>query len=431
MTATPSTPRIAVIGAGVTGITTAYKLLDRGFDVCLFDRQPMAAMDTSFANGGQLSASNAQVWNSWSTVRNGLKWMMRRDAPLLVHPWPDWHKLSWFGEFMLAITKYRENTIKTARMAIAAREHLTRMAEEAGVDFDRVNRGILHIYSDRHDFEAAQRLSELLRGAGLDQRVVTPEEIRAIEPALRTDCYGGLYTPSDFTGDIHKFTIGLADACRRRGARLCFECEVEGMAADAQGVTIHWRGADGHSLPERFDAVVIAAGVGSRRLAAMLGARVNVYPVKGYSITVNLNDAESVAAAPWTSLLDESAKIVSSRLGETRLRIAGTAEFAGENRDIRHDRIQPLVAWCRRHFPGVSVRDLIPWAGLRPMMPDMMPRVGATRRDRVFLNTGHGHLGWTLSALTADMVADSVAECFAGAVQPVAAPVPLGTAASR
>ena len=431
MTTIPSTPRIAVIGAGVAGITTAYKLLDRGFEVCLFDRQPMAAMDTSFANGGQLSASNAQVWNSWSTVLNGLKWMMRRDAPLLVNPLPGWHKISWFAEFLMAIARYRENTIETVRMAIAAREHLTRMAEEAGIDFDRVDRGILHVYSNERDFEAAKRLSELLRAAGLDQRAVTPEEIRTIEPALRCDCYGGLYTPSDFTGDIHKFTVGLAAACRRRGARLCFECEVEGLAVDRQAVTVRWRGADGYSQPERFDAVVIAAGVGSRRLAAMLGARVNVYPVKGYSITVNLNDAESRAAAPWTSLLDEEAKIVSSRLGEARLRIAGTAEFSGENRDIRHDRIQPLIAWCRRHFPGVPVQDMVPWAGLRPMMPDMMPRVGATKRDRVFLNTGHGHLGWTLSALTADMVADSVAERFSGSVQPVAVPALLGTAASR
>ena len=162
----------------------------------------------------------------------------------------------------------------------------------------------------------------------------------------------------------------------------------------------------------RFDAVVVAAGVGSRRLAAMLGDRVNVYPVKGYSITVNLTDAASRAAAPEVSLLDDKAKIVCSRLGPDRFRIAGTAEFNGENRDIRADRVAPLVRWCESRFPGVSTESVVPWAGLRPMMPDMMPRVGPGRRDRVFYNTGHGHLGWTLSPATAEGVARAVTARF-------------------
>jgi D-amino-acid dehydrogenase len=140
----------------------------------------------------------------------------------------------------------------------------------------------------------------------------------------------------------------------------------------------------------------------------MLGDRVNVYPVKGYSITVNLRDAASQAAAPTVSLLDDKAKIVTSRLGRDRFRIAGTAEFNGENRDIRADRVKPLVEWCETHFPGVSTENCVPWAGLRPMMPNMMPRVGAGRDARVFYNTGHGHLGWTLSAATADIVAATI-----------------------
>jgi len=143
-------------------------------------------------------------------------------------------------------------------------------------------------------------------------------------------------------------------------------------------------------------------------LAAALGDRVNIYPVKGYSITVNLDDAESQAAAPWVSLLDDGAKIVTSRLGADRFRIAGTAEFNGANRDIRNDRIVPLVKWCEKLFPAVSTEHAVPWAGLRPMMPSMMPKVGAGNKSGVFYNTGHGHLGWTLSAATAEIVADSV-----------------------
>jgi D-amino-acid dehydrogenase len=167
-------------------------------------------------------------------------------------------------------------------------------------------------------------------------------------------------------------------------------------------------GADDHVETARFDGVVICAGVASRHLAAQLGDRVNVCPVKGYSITVELNDDANQQAAPWVSLLDDKAKIVTSRLGANRFRVAGTAEFNGANRDIRADRVQPLIDWTRKLFPAIDTSRVIPWTGLRPMMPDMMPRVGAGKKPRVFYNTGHGHLGWTLSAATAQIVADQV-----------------------
>ena len=163
---------------------------------------------------------------------------------------------------------------------------------------------------------------------------------------------------------------------------------------------------------ERFDGVVVCAGVASRKIAKGLGDRVNIYPVKGYSITVNLEDARSQDAAPTVSLLDDAAKIVTSRLGKTRFRVAGTAEFNGENRDIRADRIAPLVRWVNRHFPQVSTEHVTPWAGLRPMMPNMMPKVGRGRNARVFYNTGHGHLGWTLAGATAMMVAGQIASAY-------------------
>ena len=165
---------IAVIGAGITGITTAYNLVKRGCRVTVFDRQPYAAMETSFANGGQLSASNAEVWNSWATVMKGMKWMFTPGAPLLVNPTPTWHKLSWMAEFVAAIPKYEENTVTTARMAIEAREHLVRMAEEEGIDFDCETRGILHFYTSKSDFENAGRVSQLLAKGGLERKAVTP-----------------------------------------------------------------------------------------------------------------------------------------------------------------------------------------------------------------------------------------------------------------
>ncbi len=407
-----SEPSIAVIGAGVTGVTTAYNLARRGCRVTLFDKHPYAAMETSFANGGQLSASNAEVWNSWTTVLKGLRWMFKPGAPLLVNPKPSWHKLSWMAEFVAAIPRHEENTVTTVRLAIEARGHLQRMAQEAGIDFDCEERGILHFYATKADFDDAGRATALLAKGGLERRAVTPEEMRAIEPALHGELYGGWYTPSDFTGDIHKFTTGLAASCERLGVAMRLSTQVLGVRADEAGITIQHRSTEpqlDESLPptdeSRFDKVIVCSGVLSRDLGHSLGDRVNVYPVKGYSITVNLPEPADQAAAPWVSLLDDKAKIVTSRLGRTRFRVAGTAEFNGVNRDIRAERVEPLVKWCRAHFPGMSTRQAVPWAGLRPMMPDMMPCVMQGRNRRVFYNTGHGHLGWTLSAATADAVA--------------------------
>ena len=397
---------IAVIGGGITGVTTAYALARRGFAVTLLEKHRYAAMETSFANGGQLSASNAEVWNHRSTLVKGLRWMLRNDAPLLVNPKPSWHKLSWFAEFISAIPDYRKNTIETARLAVAAREHLFAWAAEEGIEFDLKNKGILHIYRDKAGFEHAGQVSRLLAKGGLPRRSVTPEEMRAIEPTLAGSYYGGYYTESDSTGDIHKFTHGLATAVERLGGRCRYGVDVQALASDglAASVTL----AAGERL--EFDALVVCAGTASRALAAQLGDRLNIYPVKGYSITVNLTDEASRAAAPTVSLLDDETKLVTSRLGDDRFRVAGTAEFNGHNRDIRADRIRPLVEWVNQCFPGVNTRSVVPWAGLRPMLPNMLPRVGRGSSPRVFYNTGHGHLGWTLSAVTADMIGDVVAQ---------------------
>lgn len=398
---------IAVIGGGITGVTTAYALARRGFSATLFERHRYAAMETSFANGGQLSASNAEVWTHWSTIVKGLMWMLRSDAPLLVNPRPSWHKLTWFAEFIASIPHYRCNTIETARLAIAAREHLFAWAAQEGIDFDLKKEGILHIYRDKAGFEHAGRVSELLAQGGLERRAVTPDEMRAIEPTLAGSFYGGYFTESDSTGDIHKFTSGLAAAIDRLGVRCLYGQDVRAVKTDGKraSVTVQ-QGTD--TANSTFDGAVICAGTASRALAAGLGDRVNIYPVKGYSITVNLADEASRAAAPTVSLLDDATKLVTSRLGDDRFRVAGTAEFNGYNRDIRADRIRPLVEWVQQCFPGVSTRSVVPWAGLRPMMPDMLPRVGRGRAPCIFYNTGHGHLGWTLSAVTADMVAGVV-----------------------
>lgn len=398
---------IAVIGGGITGVTTAYALARRGYAVTVIEKHRYAGMETSFANGGQLSASNAEVWNHSSTLLKGIKWMFTRDAPLLVNPKPSWHKLSWFAEFISAIPDYHANTVETARLAIAARKHLFDWAEEEGIDFDARREGILHIYRDKASFAHAANVTRMLAEGGLERRAVTPAEMRAIEPTLAGQYYGGFFTESDATGDIHKFTVGLAHAAGRRGVTFLHGHEVNEVVTDGNSVSVSTGAGDDESTT-KYDAVVVCAGTASRELAASLGDRVNIYPVKGYSITVNLNDPHSQASAPTVSLLDDATKLVTSRLGEDRFRVAGTAEFNGFNRDIRADRIRPLVDWVHECFPGINTRSVVPWAGLRPMMPTMLPRVGRGNAPCVFYNTGHGHLGWTLSAVTADMIGDIV-----------------------
>lgn len=398
---------IAVLGGGITGVTTAYALTRAGYNVHVFEKNRYAAMETSFANGGQLSASNAEVWNHTGTILKGMKWLLRKDAPLLVNPKPSLHKLGWFAEFIAQIPNYAPNTVETTRLAIAARDYLHSWADDENIDFSCEKRGILHIYRKKSEYDHATGVNALLKQGGLERRAVTQEEMRAIEPTLTGEFYGGYFTESDATGDIHTFATGLAKALEKRGAKLRYEHAVSSLTTRDGGVDIHFtaKGEVGH---EHFDGVVVCAGVKSKEFARQLGDRVNIYPVKGYSITVDLPDEESQNAAPWVSLLDDETKLVSSRLGNKRFRVAGTAEFNGYNKDIRDDRVKPIIDWVNQLFPNVNTEHVIPWAGLRPMMPNMLPKVGAGKAPGVFYNTGHGHLGWTLCAATAAMVTTEI-----------------------
>lgn len=399
---------IAIIGGGITGLTTAYALAKRGFEVTLFERHRYSAMETSFANGGQLSASNAEVWNHWSNIVKGIKWMLKGDAPLLINPKPSWHKLSWFAEFIAAMPDYETNTVDTTKLAIASRNYLFDWATQENIDFDLKKEGILHIYRDKAGFDHAANVSKLLAQGGLSRQAVTPKEMLAIEPTLAGSYYGGFFTESDSTGDIHKFTTGLALAAQRLGVKILYDQNVKSLRNINGVFSAHVYSQNAAPTLHNFDGVVICAGVESRGFAQQLGDRVNIYPVKGYSITVNLKDTQSQEGAPKVSLLDDETKLVTSRLGLDRFRVAGTAEFNGYNRDIRADRINPLISWVKECFPRINTSSVVPWAGLRPMLPNMMPRVGQGVANNVFYNTGHGHLGWTLSAVTANMIAEKI-----------------------
>ena len=411
-------PHVVVIGAGITGVTSAYELIKLGYEVTVIDRHLFPAMETSFANGGQLSACNAEVWNQKATVLKGIKWMSKKDAPLLLNPSFSVHKYRWLVEFLTHIKDYKVNTIETVRLALLARQRLFEIAEKENIAFDLEKRGILHMYHTKQDFDIAKKVNDVLVEGKLERYAITPEEMKSIEPNLTGDYYGGYYTAADATGDIHKYSVGLAEQTKKYGVKYRFGLDVidikflqDRVVVDCKNSSENMNSkADEQTIMEA-DLIVVCGGVGSYQLADMLGDTVNVYPVKGYSITVQLKDERSVKNAPWVSLLDESAKIVTSRLGVDRFRVAGTAEFNGYNRDIRTDRIQPLINWVNQNF-DISTEHAVPWAGLRPMMPNMLPVVKQGKHARVFYNTGHGHLGWTLSAATAVLISEEIAQKF-------------------
>jgi D-amino-acid dehydrogenase len=385
--------KVAVIGAGIAGITAAYYLAKEGYSVTVFEQERYTAMRTSFANGGQVSVSNSEVWTTWGNVKKGIKWMFKKDAPLLIRPRLDWAQWRWMAKFLWNTAKgdYARNTAETIRLGLEARSLYTEIIREEGLKFDQRECGILHFYKDDKYFQNAVDVKDLYNANGCEWDLLSPMKTKSMDPALGSikGIVGGAWTPSDWTGDIHKF-------CH----------EMERVLTHKYGVKFRYmdmiRSAyDFEILGDCYDAVVVAAGVGSEKLANIVGDSLGIYPVKGYSITITANDVQSYEAMPKVSLLDDQAKIVTSTLGN-RLRVAGTAELASENYDIRKDRIQPLLDWVHTNFPNINTRDYTQWACLRPMTPNMMPIVRQSKKNpKVFYHAGHGHLGWTLSPATA------------------------------
>jgi D-amino-acid dehydrogenase len=387
--------KVAVIGAGIAGLTTAYYLIKAGYQVSVYEAERYPAMRTSFANGGQISVSNSEVWTSWSNVKKGFKWMFKNDAPLLIRPRLDWAQWKWMAKFLYYTARgvYQKNTANTVKMGLQSQELYNEICKEEKINFDRSDCGILHFYKDQDYWANAQTVTELYNKNGLPREEVNPAYVGEVDPALKNieGIVGATITASDWTGDIHKFCYQLAN-----------------VLATKYNVTFYYDWQIRHIEEVSFyDAMVIANGVGSTALAKTVGDSLPVYPVKGYSITINNVDP---AHLPTVSLLDDQAKIVTSSLGN-RFRVAGTAELTGENYDIRRDRIEPLLKWVHTNFPNINTHDYTQWACLRPMTPNMMPIVQQSKkRPNVFYHTGHGHLGWTLSPATAKIVVDLVKE---------------------
>jgi D-amino-acid dehydrogenase len=387
---------VAVIGAGIIGITTAYYLAKKGYKVTVYEQEPHAAMRTSFANGGQISVSNSEVWTTWSNVKKGIKWLFKKDAPLLIRPQLDFKQWKWIAKFLYntATNQYEKNTSETIKMGLESSMLYKEIMYTEKLSFDQSPAGILHFYKDEQYFEAAKQAQYIYRKNGCEWDIVDTQRVKDLESKL-TDVkgiVGGAWTLSDWTGDIHKFCI-----------------ELERVLKKKYGVTFIYNSVTTKDtmqyMVSLYDSVVVCAGVGSVDIAKSVGDTLDIYPVKGYSITINNVDKKHL---PVVSLLDDQAKIVTSSLGN-RFRVAGTAELTGENYDIRHDRIKPLLDWVRTNFPNMDTSDYSSWACLRPMTPNMMPITKQSdKNSKVYYNTGHGHLGWTLAPYTAKLISEQI-----------------------
>ena len=401
--------KILVLGAGVVGVTTAWYLAEAGHEVTVLERRDAAGLETSFANGGQISASHAEPWAKPSVIPKMLRWLGREDAPLLFRPRADWAQWRWGLRFLRECVpgRFERHSRALARFAVYSRDCLRALRAATGIRYDELTRGILHFATSQRDFDGLASHAEAMRRLGTVREVKTAAECLALEPALsyaEDRVVGAIYAPQDESGDAHRFTQELARLAAEKGVGFRYGIAIEALE-QAGDMLFGVRAHDG----ERYvaDAYVVCLGSYSPLLLRPVGIHIPVYPLKGYSITLPLGPAEA-AAAPSVSLSDEAFKLVISRLGE-RLRIAGTAELAGYDTSVNEVRCNAILHRVRQLFPQLGAVHVVEtWAGLRPATPNNIPVIGRTRLRNLYLNTGHGTLGWTLACGSGRATADLV-----------------------
>ena len=402
--------KVLVLGAGVIGVSSAWYLAKAGHQVTVIDRQPAAGLETSFANGGQISVSHAEPWSNPHAPLRALSWIGREDAPLLFRLRWDPALFDWSLRFLAECTpgRTRANIRNIVTLALYSRSQLQALRAETSIAYNHLERGILHFYTDRQEYAAALEAAAVMREFGCERRTVTADECVAIEPALaaaRPLLVGGDYTAADESGDAHQFTQQLAALCAARGVVFRYGVSIRQLTMAGGAVAgVQVSSADGDELLTA-DAYVAALGSYTPLLLRPLGICLPVYPAKGYSATLDLAP-DSIA--PSVSLTDDGHKIVFSRLGQ-RLRIAGTAEFNGYNTELNPVRCAALMQRAHRLFPELHPLAAPQfWCGLRPATPSNVPFIGRSAIDNLFLNTGHGTLGWTLACGSAAALADRV-----------------------
>lgn len=403
--------KVAVLGSGIIGTATAWWLSQAGHDVVVVERRRGPALETSRANGGQISVSYSEPWANPHTLLKVLKWLLRSDAPMAFRPRLDVHQWLWCAAFLRECLPKRlpANIRAMVAMSEYSLETLKAMRAELGIEYAHQSRGILNFYRSAADFEASQEAAGLMRDYGLDRRIVNVAEILEIEPALagvQGMLVGGDYTQGDESGDVYMFTVGLAEKARQAGVEFRFDCDITRLdAAGGQVQAVELVGPDGRFERLTADAYVAALGCWTPQLLRPLGVSCPVYPAKGYSATFPVLDSER---APFVSLTDSANKVVFSRLGE-RLRMAGMAEIGGYSRGLNTSRCERLTQLARELFPSALDFDNVDyWSGLRPSTPSNVPLIGRTRVGRLYLNTGHGTLGWTMGVGSGKALADII-----------------------
>ena len=390
--------KVIVLGAGLLGVASAYFLRRQGHDVTVVDRQATPAAETSFANGGQISVSHAEPWANPDAPLKVLKWLGKEDAPLLFRIRADMRQWLWGLQFLRECTpmRTRHNIEQIVRLGTYSRDTLRGLRRELGLSYDERTAGILHFYTSQKEFDGAERPAAQMRDLGCDRQVISADEAVRIEPALRhvrPRLAGATFTAEDESGDANRFARALAANCVADGVEFLMSHNIAALRGTSSRLEhVEVTNAEGRFQRLRGDAFVLAMGSFSPLLTAPLGIRLPIYPAKGYSVTLPVKD-ESMAHQ--VSLTDDEHKLVFSRLGD-RLRIAGTAELNGYDRDLNQVRCEAIVRRVEELFPGAGDTTRAQfWAGLRPATPSNVPLIGRTRLPNLFLNTGHGTLGWT------------------------------------
>lgn len=393
--------RVCILGAGITGLTTAYQLLKHGFEVSVVDREAGPALGASHANGGQLSVSNAIPLAYPGIVIRVLKNLYSQKY-LFYRPHGSWQEWRWLYSFLrnCRATIADDNLTRLAHICLRSRSLYYQLLEKTGIECEFASEGILHFYFDNQAYRLAMRQADRLRAISpLVRQPLNQQRMIEIEPALEPvagKIIGGFYSPEDATGDAYLFCQGLAKLCAEQGVEFLYQTNILGLTTRLREMIVETdRGI------YQADHVVCCLGAQAPLLLRSVGVSINLYPLKGYSITIPLKEAATRAAAPLVSLFDDHHKIVATRLGQ-RLRVAGIAELNAYNLEIPDSRIALLKHWVAELLPAIPLQNISPWAGLRPATPSNLPYVGASRHPRLWLNTGHGTLGWTAALATAE-----------------------------
>jgi D-amino-acid dehydrogenase len=398
--------KVLVLGAGVVGVTTAYYLAKAGHEVEVLERQPGPALETSFGNAGEVSPGYASPWAGPGIPRKAIKWLMMRHPPLIVRPSIDFAMAAWVLQTLLNCNakSYAVNKARMVRIAEYSRDVLKALRVDTGITYDDRTQGTLQLFREQKQVDGAHKDIEVLAEYGVAYEVLDRAGCIAAEPGLGKSgapIAGGLRLPGDETGDCHIFTSRLAALASDLGVAFRFNTTIEGIDAEAGRITAVRTSGGVHTA----DAYVLALGSYSPKLGATLGLRLPIYPVKGYSITAPIIDAP---AAPVSTVLDESYKIAITRLGD-RIRVGGMAELSGYNSLLSPERRATLAHCVNELFPGAG--DTVKasfWTGMRPMTPDGTPILGRSKLDNLYLNSGHGTLGWTMACGSGRVIADLI-----------------------